>query len=193
MAAAYYVVSSVAAFCNYHNLTVECVVSGLQNTKVEAYSEKSSVQGSCHLLKTDSDFLFTVLVYSYTFRRFILTHLEDFVLSSVLSLWSLFVTIDLQVKVDEIREMFAAVGFVWDVVIPQNPETGYFYEYLYLSLTYSSLYFCYFSSYPMFLFPFFRLSKGFAFVKFTSKQDAENVRFPAKNVIQSLLFGDVVH
>lgn len=92
---------------------------------------------------------------------------------------------------DDIREMFAAVGFVWDVVIPQNPETGYFYQYLYLSLTYYSLDLCNCSSYPMLLFPLFRLSKGFAFVKFTSKQDAENVRFSAKNV--TVFFGDVVH
>ncbi|XP_074319581.1 uncharacterized protein LOC141656542 [Silene latifolia] len=45
-------------------------------------------------------------------------------------------------NVNEIREQFLAAGFVWDVFIPKNPETG--------------------------------LCKGFAFVKFTSRHDAEN-------------------
>ncbi|KAL3843426.1 hypothetical protein ACJIZ3_000829 [Penstemon smallii] len=57
--------------------------------------------------------------------------------------WKLIVrNLPFQAKVSEIKNMFAAVGHVWDVFIPQNSETG--------------------------------LAKGFAFVKFTSKQEAEN-------------------
>ncbi|KAG2286655.1 hypothetical protein Bca52824_046259 [Brassica carinata] len=62
--------------------------------------------------------------------------------------WKLIIrNLPFKAKPSEIKEVFSAVGFVWDVFVPKNLET----------LNYIG-----------------RLPKGFAFVKFTCKRDAEN-------------------
>uniref|UniRef100_M4ENC8 RRM domain-containing protein n=1 Tax=Brassica campestris TaxID=3711 RepID=M4ENC8_BRACM len=57
--------------------------------------------------------------------------------------WKLIIrNLPFKAKPSEIKDVFSAIGFVWDVFVPKNLETG--------------------------------LPKGFAFVKFTCKRDAEN-------------------
>lgn len=71
---------------------------------------------------------------------------------------------------DQIKHVFSPAGFVWDAFIPSNPDTGYaHFPNLSSYVDEISL----FSHHTMF--SICRLSKGFAFVKFTCKKDAENV------------------
>lgn len=80
----------------------------------------------------------------------------------------------MQAKENEIKEIFSSAGFVWDVIIPHNSDTGYIVIVHYcFSLNGNIL--SVLHSYFKFLFLIRRLPKGFAFVQFTRKQDAENV------------------
>ena len=78
----------------------------------------------------------------------------------------------MQVKVSDIKDMFSSAGFVWDVYIPQNSDTGYSIIILHCV---SFLLKYHFLFRLIYFFTVGRLSKGFAFVKYTRKQDAENV------------------
>lgn len=78
----------------------------------------------------------------------------------------------MQAKVTEIKDIFSSAGFVWDAFIPQNSETGYIFSLSRITFFVNGI-----SYFPFLLVVLSRLSRGFAFVKFTSKQDAENVRF----------------
>ncbi|TYH85515.1 hypothetical protein ES332_D02G272200v1 [Gossypium tomentosum] len=68
--------------------------------------------------------------------------------------WKLIIrNLPFKAKLNEIKDMFSVAGFVWDVFFPHNSEKGYLlFIQNHLKL----------------------LSKGFAIVKFTRKQDAEN-------------------
>lgn len=78
----------------------------------------------------------------------------------------------LQITVKEIMDIFSLAGFIWDVSIPQKSYDGYVSRWiLYFFSGLSKL-----QDMITLLHSFFyRASKGFAFVSFTRKQDAENV------------------
>lgn len=72
--------------------------------------------------------------------------------------------------VDEIKKLFASIGFVWDVYIPHNSEQGYVLS-VFLCLFFIL---CIMKRRKKLNF-LFRSSKGFAFVSFLHKLDAVKV------------------
>lgn len=82
----------------------DCLIclAGLKNSEMEAHYKKPSIQGDIICI------IPTLLLLSWW---------AELIFWANIFWW-------VQVKNDDIKEMFSAAGFVWDVFIPQNSETG---------------------------------------------------------------------